>query len=140
MKETIDDSIYQPLRWAFALVPFLAGLDKYFNLLTDWQHYLAPAFASLLPVSPSVFFGIVGVVEMAVGVMIMSGRWTRIGAWLASIWLVLIAINLLVAGIIDVAVRDVVLAIAAYTLGRLTELREAAPSERGARAVSSAAS
>lgn len=124
MSTAANDSIYQPLRWAYGLVPLLAGLDKFFNLLADWEAYLSPAVTSLLPVSPSVFMGIVGVVEIAVGVMVLT-KWTRLGAYLAMGWLVLIAINLLLAGVFDVAVRDLVMAIGAYTLARLAEAREA---------------
>lgn len=119
-----DETIYQPLRWAYGLVPLLAGLDKFFNLLADWPSYLSPAVSSLLPVSPSAFMAAVGVVEMAVGVMVLT-RWTRLGAYLAMAWLALIAINLLFAGILDVAVRDLVMAIGAYTLARLAEARAA---------------
>lgn len=120
-----DNSIYQPLRLAYALVPLLAGLDKFFGLLADWEAYLSPAIAGLLPVSPGTFMAVVGVVEIAVGVMVLT-RWVRLGAYLAMAWLVLIAINLLLAGYLDVAVRDLVMAVGAYTLARLSEARQGA--------------
>lgn len=119
-----NDSIYQPLRWAYGLVPLLAGLDKFFNLLADWQAYLSPAVTSVLPVDPALFMGAIGVVEIAVGVLVLT-KWTRLGAYLAMGWLVLIAVNLLLAGVFDVAVRDLVMAIGAYTLARLAEARAA---------------
>lgn len=118
-----DNSIYQPLRLAYGLVPLLAGLDKYFGLLADWEGYLSPAIAGLLPVSPGTFMAIVGVIEIAVGVMVLT-RWVRLGAYLAMAWLVLIAINLLLAGFLDIAVRDLVMAVGAYTLARLAEARQ----------------
>ena len=69
MDRTLDGphlrSLYLPLRLTYGLVPLLAGLDKFFNLLTDWDRYLAPGVASLLPVSAGTFFAIIGVVEMA---------------------------------------------------------------------------
>lgn len=137
MSAADDDSIYQPLRWAFGLVPFLAGLDKFFGLLADWEAYLSPAIASLLPVDAGTFMAIVGVVEMAVGVMVLT-RWTRLGAYLAMGWLVAIAVNLLLAGFYDVAVRDLVMAVGAYTLARLAEARARlvarSPAPQGARA------
>lgn len=119
-----NDSIYQPLRWAYGLVPLLAGLDKFFNLLADWQAYLSPAVTSVLPVDPALFMGAIGVVEIAVGVLVLT-KWTRLGAYLAMGWLILIAVNLLLAGVFDVAVRDLVMAIGAYTLARLAEARAA---------------
>lgn len=115
-------SIYQPLRWTYGLVPVVAGLDKFFNLLADWEGYLSPAVAALLPVSPGTFMAIVGVIEIAAGVVVLT-RWTRLGAYLVAAWLVLIAVNLLLAGFYDVAVRDLVMAVGAYTLARLSEVR-----------------
>lgn len=61
---------------------------------------------------------------MAVGVLVLS-RFTRLGAYLAAGWLTLIALQLLFVGNLDVAVRDLVMAVAAYTLARLTEARVA---------------
>ena len=70
--------------------------------------------------------GIVGVIEFAVGVSILAG-WTRLGAYVASAWLLGVAANLAIAGFYDVAVRDVVMALAAFTLARLAAVREEAP-------------
>jgi len=111
------------LRVAFGLMATLAGLDKFVNLLADWPAYLAPIATQLLPVAPATFLGIVGVVEMAVGLMILAVRPT-LGAYVASAWLLLVAANLVLGGHFDIAVRDVVLSIAAFTLAAL--LQEAA--------------
>jgi hypothetical protein len=117
------NSAWWALRLGLGLGPFLAGLDKYFNLLTDWGMYLNPAVTTLLPMSGDVFMRVVGVVEMAVGLAILAG-WTRIGGYVASAWLVAIAANLVSMGMFyDLAVRDVEIAIAAYTLARLSEAR-----------------
>lgn len=113
------------LRWTYGLVPLLAGLDKFFNLLADWSSYLSPAVASLLPVSSTTFLYFVGVVEMAVGVMVLT-RWMKYGAYLAAAWLTAIAANLVVLGSLDIAVRDLAMAVGAYTLGRLAELEQPA--------------
>jgi hypothetical protein len=67
--------------------------------------------------------GIVGIVEIAVGIAVLTA-WTRLGAYVASAWLVLVAVNLALAGYFDIAVRDVVMAIGAFTLARLTEVRQ----------------
>jgi hypothetical protein len=87
--------------------------------------YLSPVAERLLPVSGAVFMKAVGVIEMAVGLAILFGL-TRIGAYVAAVWLVLIALNLVSSRMFyDLAVRDVEIAIAAYTLARLSEAREA---------------
>lgn len=119
------ESIYRPLQLTYGLVPLLAGLDKFTNILADWSDYLAPWLADLLPVSPEVFLGVVGVIEIAVGLMVLT-RWTRIGAWLAAGWLCLIALQLVTLGLLDIAVRDLAMAVGAYTLARLAEMRERA--------------
>ena len=126
---TIDrrvESGRQALRLAFGIVPLLAGLDKFFNLLTDWPRYLSPVAQAILPVSAATFMRVAGVVEMLVGIAILT-RWTVIGSYVAAVWLVAIALNLVSAGTyLDIAVRDLVMAIAAYTLARLTEAHETA--------------
>jgi|SRR5215207_9344431 len=110
------------LRYGVGLTATLAGLDKFFNLLTDWTAYVSPIVAGLLPVSVGTFMGIVGAIEMAVGTMILIG-WARAGGYVAAAWLVGVAVNLAIAGFFDIAVRDVVMAIAAFTLARLAEIR-----------------
>ena len=116
------------LRFGIGLTATLAGLDKFFNLLADWAEYLSPAAAALLPVSIGTFMGIVGVIEVAVGAAILIG-WTRVGGYIASAWLFAIALNLALAGAYDVTVRDVIMAIAAFTLARLAEVRQEAPAQ-----------
>lgn len=116
------NSAYQALKWTYGLVPFLAGLDKFFNLLANWESYLSPAVAGVLPFSATTFLHLVGVIEMAVGLAVLT-RWTRLGAYVAMVWLVLIAGNLLLLGTFDIAVRDLAMAVGAFTLARLAELR-----------------
>ena len=111
------------LRIAVGLMATLAGLDKFFNILADWGSYVSPAVAQLMPFSTDVFMGIVGVVEIVVGIGILTALPVA-GAYVASAWLLLLAVNLVVAGHFDVAVRDVVLSIAAFTLARLIQVRE----------------
>lgn len=112
------------LRIGLGVGPFLAGLDKYFNLLTNWPAYISPLALKVMPFSGQTFMHIVGVVEMIVGLAILT-KWTRVGAYVASVWLVLIAINLVSTGMFfDVAVRDVEMALAAFVLARITEARQ----------------
>ena len=114
------------LRYGIGLTATLAGLDKFFNLLADWGSYVSPLAAQMLPVSTGTFMGVVGVIELVVGVAILAG-WTRLGAYVASGWLLGVAANLVAAGFYDVAVRDVVMSLAAFTLARMAEVREEVP-------------
>ena len=114
------------LRYGFGLTATLAGIDKFLNLLADWGSYVSPLATQVLPVSTDTFMGIVGVIEFAVGAAILAG-WMRLGAYVASAWLLGVAANLVTAGFYDVAVRDVVMSVAAFTLARLAEVREQVP-------------
>jgi hypothetical protein len=116
------------LRLTLGATATLAGLDKFFNILADWGAYVSPTAARLLPVSTELFLRGVGVVEMAVGIAILAVA-PAIGAYAASAWLLLVAVNLILAGHLDVAVRDVVMSIAALTLARLIELRAPASAD-----------
>ena len=120
------------LRIAIGLMATSAGLDKFFNLLTNWEAYIAPVAQQLLPFSATTFMAIVGVVEFSVGITILVIR-PSLGALVASAWLLLVAINLVLGGHFDIAVRDVVLAVAAYALARFEQVREATPATASVR-------
>ena len=108
---------------AYGLVPIVAGFDKFSNLIVDWKQYLSPLAIRLLPITPTSFMQVVGVIEIAAGIIVLS-RLTRLGAYLVSAWLFAIALNLLTTGhYFDIAVRDFVLSIGAYTLAKMTEAR-----------------
>jgi uncharacterized membrane protein YphA (DoxX/SURF4 family) len=116
-------------KYALGLMAFLAGLDKFFNLLTNWEQYVSPLAQRMLPLSPSALMHVVGVIEMVVGLAILT-KATRLGAYVASAWLVCIAVALLTTGhFFDVAVRDLELAVAAFVLAKLTEIRESSAVE-----------
>ena len=119
------------LRVGLGAAAFLAGLDKFFNLLANWPGYLNPIAAQILPLSASSFMQVIGVVEMLVGGVILAG-YTRLGGYVAAIWLIGIAANLLTTGhYFDIAVRDLAMAIAAFTLARLTEAGATAHGHEG---------
>ncbi len=109
---------YQILHWAFVAAPVIAGLDKFANLLTSWDKYLAPELARLLPFSPRVFMMIAGVIEI-VAALVVALR-PRLGGYLVAAWLGCIIVNLVVGGAFyDVALRDLGLMLGALALGRL---------------------
>ena len=117
-------SSWWALRIGIGLAAFLAGLDKFFDILANWGMYLSPFSQRLLPMGATTFMHLIGIVEMLVGLAILT-RWTRIGAYIASVWLVLIAANLLSSGgFFDLAIRDVEIAIAAFVLARMTEVKQ----------------
>lgn len=117
------NSAWGALRIGLGLGPLLAGLDKFFNILTEWTMYLSPLAERFLPVSATTFMYFVGIMEMVVGLAILT-RWTRIGAYVAMAWLLAIVLNLITTRFYDLAVRDVEIAIAAYALAQLTKWRE----------------
>ncbi|MDB5259849.1 MAG: hypothetical protein JWN37_80 [Candidatus Nomurabacteria bacterium] len=110
------------LKWAYGLVVLLAGLDKIFgtNLIVSWPKYVSPLAESMLPFSVGTFLVIIGIVEVVVALLILT-KFQKIGAYLATAWLLIIAINLLMLGYIDIAIRDVLLAVGAVVLATLTD-------------------
>lgn len=114
--------MYWPLRLCYGLVPIVAGADMFTNLLTDWSHYLPAATANVLPFDAAIFMMIVGVIEILAGLAVLT-MLTRLGGYIVAAWLLLIAINVALAGYLDIAVRDVVMALGAYTLSGLAAAR-----------------
>src|SRR3954470_4106359 len=112
--------VWWTLRLVFGLVPIVAGLDKFTNLLCQWEKYLAPAFARMIPMSPHTFMLVVGVIEIVAGIGVLLTPWTRVFAWIVGLWLIGIALNLIAAGYYDIAVRDIVMALSSFCLARLT--------------------
>lgn len=113
------------LRTGLGLAPLLAGLDKFFNLLANWNMYLNPLIPRVLHLSGSTVMHIVGVIEIVAGLLIFS-RFTRYAAFIVMAWLLAISVSLVAQGLFfDVAVRDVELSLAAFVLAKLTEVRQA---------------
>ena len=123
--DTRLSSTFWTLRIAFGLTAFLAGFDKFFNLLTNWEQYINPLLLRATSLSASVLIQGVGVIEMIAGIVVLAG-FTRLGGYVIAAWLTLIAITLITSGrFFDVAVRDLVMATGAFTLARLSEVRDA---------------
>jgi uncharacterized membrane protein YphA (DoxX/SURF4 family) len=109
---------YGMLRLAFAVAPIAFGLDKFFNVLTNWPHYLAPWVNDLMPGSGQDFMYAVGVIEIVAGIAVAVRP--KFGAPLVAAWLAGIIVNLLTySGFYDVALRDFGLMLGALTLARL---------------------
>ncbi|HET8809250.1 MAG TPA: hypothetical protein VFM65_03185 [Flavobacteriaceae bacterium] len=108
------------LKYTFGLVPIVAGLDKFANILTNWEQYLSEGMLAIIPFEASTFMMIVGAIEIVAGILVLTK--TKLGAYIVAAWLVCIALTLLFSwSYVDVAVRDLVMAIAAFSLAKLSE-------------------
>lgn len=111
--------VQQVLKYTYGLVPIVAGLDKFTNLLTDWKNYLSTSMVNMLPFSAGTLMSIVGIIEIVAGVLVLLRP--RIGGFVVMAWLVAIALTLIFGGhYFDVAVRDLVMAIGAWSLATLS--------------------
>jgi hypothetical protein len=110
---------FRLLHTAFIVAPILAGLDKFFHLLTNWEMYLAPAIAAMSPIGAHNLMLLIGVVEIIAGLVVALKP--GIGGYIVAAWLWLIIINLLMMGsFFDIALRDFGLSLAALALARLS--------------------
>ena len=103
---------------AFIIAPIVAGADKFFHILVNWDQYLAPTVARLLPVDSHLFMLAVGVVEIVAGLIVLAKP--SIGGWIVAAWLWGIIVNLLlIPAYFDIALRDFGLSLGAIALARL---------------------
>jgi len=106
------------LKIVFVALPIIVGVDKlFFSFLADWNSYVAPFVSNI--VEANVVMTIVAILEILLGLVVLI--WTRVGAYISFAWYLLIAINLVILGAYDIAARDVVIAISAFSLAKLTE-------------------
>lgn len=116
---------YALLRAGFVALPILFGLDKFGNLMTNWEHYLAPWIVHLLPFSTHTAMLVVGAIEIVAGLAVAVKP--RYAAFVVAAWLAGIIINLLsYSGFYDVALRDFGLLVGALTLARLASVYDPA--------------
>lgn len=107
------------MHYTFGIVPIVAGLDKFTNILTDWTIYLSNGMTEILPFETATFMMLVGIIEIVAGILVLARP--AIGAFVVMGWLILIALVLIFNGMyLDVAVRDLVMAIGAYSLAKLS--------------------
>ena len=109
---------YQILQTAFVVAPLIAGADKFFHFLVNWDQYLSPLVTRLLPISGHTFMLGVGLIEIVAGLLVAF--MPAIGGLVVGAWLCGIIVNLLlIPGYYDVALRDLGLALGAFALSRL---------------------
>jgi uncharacterized membrane protein YphA (DoxX/SURF4 family) len=118
------------LRVGFTVLPIVMGIDKFSNTLVNWEQYLAHWIANLSPLSATGTMHVVGVIEIAAGVLVAIKP--RYFAYLVAAWLGGIILNLLTySGFYDIALRDFGLMLGALTLGRLASLYDTPLTRRG---------
>jgi uncharacterized membrane protein YphA (DoxX/SURF4 family) len=111
---------YRILHFGFVVAPILAGLDKFFHLLVNWDQYLPGVVANISPIPPHTLMLVVGAIEIVAGIGVAIKP--RIFAYVVAAWLALIIINLLlIPGYFDIALRDFGLLLAALALGGLSQ-------------------
>jgi uncharacterized membrane protein YphA (DoxX/SURF4 family) len=121
MKAAIQpvEKVYLVLKYTYGAVPIIAGADKFANLLTNWEQFLNTSITDMLPFGAITFMRIVGIIEIIAGILVLLRP--RIGAWVVMGWLLAIALSLILSGnYLDIAVRDIVMAIGAFALAKLS--------------------
>ncbi len=113
------------LKLTYGLVFIGAGLDKFFNILAVWAQYVERRLPSVFMTDVQTFLYAVGIIEIIIGVLILT-KWTKLGAYLGSIWFFLVVGNLLMLGMFhDVAIRDTAMAFSLIALAHLTPQEKA---------------
>jgi len=111
---------YLILYLGFIVAPLIAGADKFVHFLVNWDQYLAPRIAEILPVAGHTFMLAVGVIEIVAAALVAAKP--RFGAYVVAVWLWGIIVNLLlIPGYYDIALRDFGLSLGALALGRLAQ-------------------
>ncbi|MEZ0392721.1 MAG: hypothetical protein ACAH59_10925 [Pseudobdellovibrionaceae bacterium] len=121
--------IYQAftvLQSGLVAVPLVAGMDKFVNMITDWSQYLSPAFPHLLGMSSSSFMSMIGTIE--IGIAIGLALMPRLFSWVLCFWMGAIILNLLsMRQHYDMILVDFGLTMAAFALGKLSQIKEDVP-------------
>jgi uncharacterized membrane protein YphA (DoxX/SURF4 family) len=120
---------YRILQVGFVAAPIIAGIDKFFDKLVNWDMYLAPQLRNGLGDHTHVFMMVVGVIEIVAGIGIAIKP--KIFGYVVAAWLVGIMLNLLANGTyFDIALRDLGLCLGALALARLASMYDGRPAVR----------
>ncbi|HZW77520.1 MAG TPA: hypothetical protein VFF21_04350 [Flavobacteriaceae bacterium] len=113
--------VFNMMKIVFVILPIAAGADKFFNILTDWTHYINPILLDFLPFSGETFMMLVGIIEIIAGLIVLFKP--RVGGIIVASWLTGIALTLIAGWMyVDVAVRDLVMAVSALAMTKLAKL------------------
>jgi len=124
INDTKFNSIWTISKYIYGLVPVLIGLDKFSFFIVDWNMYVNPFAASIIPITTLV--PLVGIIEIAAGLLILT-KYPRFGAYLVAAWIGVIIVNLcMIGGLYDIILRDIAIAFGYIVFAMLTELKESA--------------
>lgn len=116
--------VWWMLKLTYGLFFIAAGTDKFINFLTYWPKYVSPKVLAVIPLSAESLLYIFAIIEIIIGLLILS-KFTRIGAYLAVVFMSIVVLNLLtMLTVCDVVARDVVMIVGALALAWLTEIKE----------------
>lgn len=119
------------LKITYGLFFIVAGADKFINLLAHWQNYISPAVITMFHLSPTILAIGAAAIEIALGVALLSPKHTKIGAYLAIGWILIVIANLLsMHQYYDIVVRDFMIMLGAFVLAQLTTIRERISTEQ----------
>jgi len=107
------------LRWTFGLLFVIVGVDGFTNLLVRWDAFLAPQIAAVVPATT--FMRFFGVAQIIIGILALTPKTAKLGAWLITLMLLAITLQTTFIGVYDIALRDLALATAAFALVKLEE-------------------
>lgn len=111
-------------RYVYGLVPIVIGADKFTNLIVNWNIYVSPFAASIIP--NMYLIPLVGIIEIVAGLLILT-KFPRFGAYLVAAWIGIIIVNLFMIGdLYDIILRDIAIAFGYIVFGMMTELKETA--------------
>lgn len=114
--------VWLVLKISYGCAALIIGADKFFNYAVNWSKYLSPLISNALPISIPHIMYTIGVVEILVGLLILS-KYTKLGASILSLWFLIIIANLLSMRMYyDIMARDLLLAIAAWSLAEITDI------------------
>src|SRR5262249_15599819 len=109
---------YWILYAGFVALPLITGIDKFFDFMTQWDEYLTPLVPQIMHMTSDRFMMIVGVIEIMAALVVAFRPY--VGAYIVTLWLYGIIVNLLMTGFYDIALRDFGLSLAAVALARLS--------------------
>jgi hypothetical protein len=115
------------LKFTYGPVITLVGVDKFFGFLTDWTQYVSPLITDTIGMDAGAFLGLVGVIEVALGILLMT-KWERSAAYGVAGFGLLSALNLISTGqFYDIALRYLLMIVGVVVLANLSSLKTAVP-------------
>lgn len=113
------ESVRMILKLSTGIIALVVGIDKFFNLLTDWDKYLSPVVTDTIPLSAGTIMIILGIIEIIIGLAILT-IFPQVGGYALMVWLWLTAIGLIIGGYYEIALMDIGVSMGALSLAMLS--------------------